>query len=139
MQNDNNKTKFHYWVKTFSSTERARDLYVVLIILLVAFSSFGLGRLSNVTQERESVSIEYIASQNIAAAALTTISATTTETAQQNSTTTGNFVASKNGAKYYFPWCGTVNRIKDENKVWFETREAAEAAGFEKSSTCKGL
>lgn len=51
----------------------------------------------------------------------------------------GQFVASKNGTKYYFPWCGTVKNIKEENKVWFASREAAEAAGYQPAANCKGL
>ena len=29
----------------------------------------------------------------------------------------GAYVGSKTGKSYYFPWCGTVNRIKDANLV----------------------
>ncbi|KND47406.1 MAG: hypothetical protein AB199_03180 [Parcubacteria bacterium C7867-004] len=49
------------------------------------------------------------------------------------------YVASKNGTKYYLPSCGSVKRIKEENKVWFATKEEAAAAGYEPSATCKGL
>jgi hypothetical protein len=52
---------------------------------------------------------------------------------------TGKYVASKTGTKYYLPTCGTAKRIKDENKVWFATKEDAEKAGYEPGSTCKGL
>ncbi len=51
----------------------------------------------------------------------------------------GEVVASKNGAKYYLPWCGGVKLIKEDNKVWFATREAAEAAGYTPAANCKGL
>ncbi len=51
----------------------------------------------------------------------------------------GEVVASKSGTKYYFPWCGTVKRIKEENKIWFPNREAAEAAGYEPAANCKGM
>jgi hypothetical protein len=51
----------------------------------------------------------------------------------------GEVVASKGGTKYYLPWCGTVKLIKEENKVWFASREAAEAAGYAPASNCKGL
>ena len=51
----------------------------------------------------------------------------------------GQYVASKSGTKYYLPWCGTVSRIKDENKVWFATKADAEAAGYEPASNCKVL
>jgi len=52
---------------------------------------------------------------------------------------TGNYVASKTGTKYYLPSCATAKRIKDENKVWFATKQQAEAVGYQPSSTCKGL
>jgi hypothetical protein len=51
----------------------------------------------------------------------------------------GQYVASKSGTKYYLPWCGTVARIKDENKVWFQTKAEAEAAGYGPAANCKGL
>jgi len=50
-----------------------------------------------------------------------------------------NFVASKTGSKYYTPDCSGAKRIKDENKVWFATKQAAEAAGLTPSTSCKGL
>lgn len=49
------------------------------------------------------------------------------------------YVASKSGTKYYLPTCGSVKRIKEENKVWFATKAEAEAAGYEPSTACKGL
>jgi len=51
----------------------------------------------------------------------------------------GDYVASKNGTKYYFAWCSAASRIKDENKVYFKTKELAEAKGLEPSKTCPGL
>jgi len=51
----------------------------------------------------------------------------------------GAYVASKSGTKYYLPWCGTVSRIKEENKVWFGTKQEAEQAGYEPAKNCKGL
>jgi len=51
----------------------------------------------------------------------------------------GQVVASKSGTKYYLPWCGTVSRIKEENKVWFASIEEAEKAGYEPAKNCKGL
>ncbi len=51
----------------------------------------------------------------------------------------GTYVASKNGTKYYLPTCGSSKRIKEENKVWFETKEAAEAAGYGPAANCPGL
>jgi methylphosphotriester-DNA--protein-cysteine methyltransferase len=48
----------------------------------------------------------------------------------------GNFVASKNSKYYYLPTCATVKRIKDENKIWFQTEKEAQSAGFTRGSGC---
>ncbi len=51
----------------------------------------------------------------------------------------GGYVASKNGTKYHFPWCGSAKQIKEENKIWFKTKAEAEAAGYTPASNCKGI
>lgn len=51
----------------------------------------------------------------------------------------GHYVASKNGEAYYLPWCSGVTRIKEENKVWFTSKEEAEARGYRPAKTCKGI
>jgi len=47
------------------------------------------------------------------------------------------FVASKNGSKYHPVGSGTAKRIKDENKVYFASKEEAEQAGFEAGKSVK--
>jgi hypothetical protein len=49
------------------------------------------------------------------------------------------YMASKSGTKYYLPTCGTAKRIKEENRVWFATKEEAEAAGYGPAANCPGL
>ncbi len=49
----------------------------------------------------------------------------------------GSFVASKQGKKYFPVDCGTAKSIKEENKVFFGSESEAEAAGYERSLTCK--
>jgi len=51
----------------------------------------------------------------------------------------GPVIGSKSGKKYYFPWCGTVKRIKPENQVRFSSIEEAKSAGFVAGGNCKGL
>ena len=51
----------------------------------------------------------------------------------------GKFVASKSGSAYHYPWCPSALKIKEENKVWFETREEAEAKGYKPAANCPGL
>lgn len=51
----------------------------------------------------------------------------------------GQYVASKNGEAYYLPWCSGANRIKEENKIWFASKEEAEGRGYRPAKTCKGM
>jgi methylphosphotriester-DNA--protein-cysteine methyltransferase len=48
-------------------------------------------------------------------------------------------IGSKNGKKYYFPWCGTVKMIKPENQIKFSSIEEARKAGYLPAVNCKGL
>lgn len=48
----------------------------------------------------------------------------------------GTFVASKNGTKYYQSSCPSASRIKDANKVYFDSEEEAVADGYSKASGC---
>ena len=49
------------------------------------------------------------------------------------------FVASTRGTSYYYAWCTGAKTIAEKNRVWFESRQAAEAAGFKPSKSCKEL
>ncbi|MEO6536348.1 MAG: Ada metal-binding domain-containing protein [Candidatus Paceibacterota bacterium] len=69
------------------------------------------------------------------AAAAAAVGATTTSVPPS----AHNYVASKSGTKYYLPSCGAVSRIKEENRVYFATKAAAEVAGYQPSTACKGL
>jgi methylphosphotriester-DNA--protein-cysteine methyltransferase len=51
----------------------------------------------------------------------------------------GNFVASINGKAYYPIGCKASERIKEENRVWFETTEEAESQGYQPAKNCSGF
>lgn len=128
-----------------------------LIVLLASSASFGLGMLAerSMSPKDEGVKIEGVSAEALSAAAAlapipkTAKSAPAARTAAPKAAkalptgtataATGKYVASRNGAKYYLPSCGTANRINEENKIYFNTKEEAEAAGFTPSATCKGL
>ena len=61
------------------------------------------------------------------------------ENAYEESVLSGVFLASISGAKYYLPDCSGVARIKEENRIWFDTREDAEKAGYEPAANCPGI
>lgn len=48
----------------------------------------------------------------------------------------GSIVASKNGKKYYFAWCSGINRIKKENRIYFDTEIDAQNKGLTLSISC---
>jgi hypothetical protein len=110
-----------------------RDLFVVLILILSCSASFGLGVLAGRDSgvgEGSSFSI----SQIPLAAATNPASIATT-----SMPTGGQVVASKNGTKYFLPWCGGAKQISDANKIWFASKEEAEAKGYQPALNCKGL
>jgi len=105
------------------------DVIVVIIIILVGFSSFGLGRLSVIENSKDTVRVEIDQSAVIA------------ESIKYEDTTLvgGKFVASKNSTIYHFPWCSGAKRIAEKNKIYFNSKEEAKSAGYRKAANCKGL
>lgn len=116
------------------------DIILVTVVIFVALIAFGLGRLSAVLEKKTPIKIEaqasLFASQN---SQLTDAKGEQGTTSPSTSVVDGLLVASKTGAKYHFPWCSGALRIKEENKVWFKSREEAEKAGYTPASNCKGL
>lgn len=114
--------------------ENSKDLFLVLIIFFTALISFGLGRLSKLTENKTPLIINQSATPVISAN--TAINEPiNTQTANQG----GEVVASKNGTKYHFPWCAGAQSIKKENKITFASIEEARKAGYTPASNCKGL
>ncbi len=119
------------------------DFFTAIVIALVAFAGFGLGRLSALEGKKTSILIER-------SSTLLSVSSSSSpnETVPdknlapieiiQNSSEK-SFVASKSGTKYYLPWCGIVSKIKEENKIWFASEAEARKAGYISATNCNGL
>lgn len=116
-----------------------RDIYVVLIVLLVGLGSFGLGKLSDRAQENERVTLEEAFSDTTQFVAGTTTDVGVGEEVPEIPAATGLFVGSRNSDKYHYPWCSGAQRIKEENKIWFASEKEAEAAGYTPAANCEGL
>ncbi|PIP86819.1 hypothetical protein COV42_02680 [Candidatus Campbellbacteria bacterium CG11_big_fil_rev_8_21_14_0_20_44_21] len=112
------------------------ELFTALIITLVAFVSFGLGRLSKLEEKRPAIKIINSASAVSSGGA---VSQENNGVGKTLLPVGGNYVASKNGSKYHLPWCSGAERIKEENKIWFENKEEAEKAGYTPAGNCKGI
>jgi hypothetical protein len=92
-------------------------VFFSLLIILASSISFFLGSLSEFNKQKEEKinSIELLKEKN-----------------QKEI----YFVASKNGKRYYLPWCYSGS---EKNKIKFKTKEEAEKAGYTPSKNCEGL
>ena len=94
---------------------------MIVLVALVAFTCFGLGRLSALIENKPSISIYE------AARALIPLGPS------------GQIVAQKGGDLYYYPWCSGAQQLSETDKVWFQSEKAAQRAGYSPALNCRGL
>jgi hypothetical protein len=125
--------------------EKIKPFYTPLLFVVLASIFFALGRLSVTGLYKTPINIQYGNEALVLYGQATTTPAqeSTIKVAQTNTApavkTDGPVIGSKSGKKYYFPWCGTVKRIKLENQVHFASIAEAKSAGFTPGGNCKGL
>jgi hypothetical protein len=110
-------------------------LYLAILIL-VALSSFGLGRLAYFETIKEPVRIQTLSPVSFESE---TIPPSEGLPEVQGVSTSESVVASKNSDKYHYPWCSGAKRIADANKVVYSSPEEARKAGLTPAANCKGL
>lgn len=98
-----------------------KSIALVSIIVLSCTASFGLGRLSVAEQARANDDVEIIVPK---------LGALGIDESNYK------YLASKSGTRYYPIGCKSANRIKDENKVYFNTLEEAQEGGLTLASGC---
>ena len=119
-------------IKGIITVDKFTIMYV-FIVILVGFSSFGLGRLS-VGDE----ALPYTTPETYTKNTSLVSGTTALPTPRPNiSTNTHEYIASKNSKLYYTLECSGAKRIKDSNAVYFDTRTDAEKLGYQLSSACK--
>ncbi len=99
------------------------EFLVGVIVLLVGFSSFGLGRLSALGEQREHIKLTYDTNLN----------------PRPIYDNRGEVVVSKNGKRYHYPWCSGALKMSDTNKRWYTSIKQARAAGYTPAGNCNGL
>ncbi|HVM73427.1 MAG TPA: hypothetical protein VMU13_00930 [Candidatus Paceibacterota bacterium] len=99
------------------------DWGLYILVLLLGLSAFGLGRLSAMESVQPPVSITMAP----------------TLTSPQGMYPGGEYIASRTGSVYYFPWCIGGEDIPQDAQIWFKTVDAAKAAGYAPAKNCKGL
>ena len=128
-------------------SEHAQTLYIGAVVLLVGVGSFGLGRLSIIWPKKEPIEIttwgnpleEGSRASEAAGNAQNSPSTAPKQAAVVNAITEGKYVASRKGTSYHYPWCPGAKQIKEENKIYFNTKEEAEKAGYKPAGNCEGL
>ncbi|MBI2639599.1 MAG: hypothetical protein HYW90_01760 [Candidatus Sungbacteria bacterium] len=115
------------------------DLSVAFLIFLASMASFGLGRLSSVWPKKEPITVtENDKLQMLNAESKNRRNVAASSFIIQNSALS-KYVASKSGSAYHFPWCAGAQKIKDKNKILFNSKEEAEKAGYKPAGNCPGL
>ncbi len=99
-----------------------KSLALVLVIILSCTASFALGRLSVEEEAQAKENVEIIVPK--------------LGELHGVDESQFKFLGSKNGTKYYPIGCKSANRIKDENKVYFNSVEEATDGGYSLASGC---
>ncbi len=102
--------------------ERRRPLVLVGILIFTAFSSFYVGYIAQIETSPNDYQFEPRSTQSDPKAII--------------QATDGAFIASQNGTKYYPKECIGAKRIKEPNRVYFETADDAESQGYSLASGC---
>ena len=115
--------------------EWQRDILVGLAVGLVALGSFGLGRLT-APQSKPPVTLHEVDLERLFVRGQGSETTQQTAIANTDDQVQGNFLASRNGQRYYPKNCAAANRIKPENRIWFASIAEAEKAGYTKAANC---
>jgi hypothetical protein len=123
-------------IKTILSSDTA---FLAALIVAVGVASFGLGRVS----VGERAVIPHAPAAGDARAAVVESADASADRADPVSDPAAGgaerYVGSLNSDKYHLPWCSGARSISEENQVWFESKEEAEAAGYTPAANCKGI
>lgn len=124
-------------VKDWFETNKL-DIYLAIFIFLVGLIGFGLGRISILWIPKKAITITSESTQPDQKNPNSSEKSSSTAI-NKTASILGKFVASKSGTAYHFPWCPGALKIKEGNKVWFQTKEEAETQGYKPAGNCPGL
>ena len=107
-----------------------RNAKIIFLFLMVCIVCFGLGFVLRGLYDSSKNQSEIMIEKNPDNITLNDIT--------KNDLTQGGygFVASKNSDIFYSIECGVARRIREENRVYFKTKDEAIQDGFVASSSC---
>lgn len=110
------------------------DIFIVLTVTLVALISFGIGRLT--APKTEPIQIKNLEKADIEQLEIFAEQENSEDLKAEHR---GKVVASSKSDKYHLPDCPGAKQISEQNKIWFDSIEAAEKAGYNPAGNCPGL
>lgn len=115
--------------------EFKEDWFIIATVILVALIAFGIGRLT--APKTEPIQIKNLEKASVEDIEIKDQGKVYPPATEQSDV--GRVVGSKNSDKYHLPDCPGAKQISEQNKVWFDSIEAAEKAGYKPAGNCPGL
>lgn len=115
--------------------KRISTIWVIVSLISVGATLYLVGRI-DASESGVPSSIQVMYPDEVAIRK-STVSDLSVSPSQIPSSGENALVASKNGTRYYTPGCSGIGRIKEENRVYFDTVESAEAEGLTLAQACQ--
>ncbi|PJE50931.1 MAG: hypothetical protein COV29_01485 [Candidatus Yanofskybacteria bacterium CG10_big_fil_rev_8_21_14_0_10_36_16] len=131
--------KFMNFIKTYQ-----RDVVFAVILALVFVSGYNIGKIKGAGEEKPDLTVT-APRPNLPEADLSgqasKVEGLEIGSPSLPSTTPIDFnniqvVVSKNSDRYHFPWCPSMAKIKEENKIFFKNETEAQKAGYVLAGNC---
>jgi len=124
--------KMTKWVKSY-----AYELFMVASVTMIAIISYNLGGMQAI--QKSPLKVTQDASIFNAVSGTQGIGGDKTTVQKTPQPKDPRVVVSKSSSskKYHHVWCAGAKQINPENQVWFDTAQAAEAAGYTLAGNCQ--
>ncbi|OGN07323.1 MAG: hypothetical protein A3B86_01040 [Candidatus Yanofskybacteria bacterium RIFCSPHIGHO2_02_FULL_38_22b] len=115
-------------------------IFLVLCFGLISFISFNLGKINAL--EKSPIKVGESGNLKTINTDLKADIYSSAQGGRKNQTETKKLdtrvVVSKTSTskKYHYSWCASASKIKEENKLWFNSDKEAEAAGYTLAGNC---
>lgn len=100
------------------------DIFLTLVIVFVALTSFGFGLLIDFSSSNP------IVIQNPTASVGQSLIDEEKPLKEEGIDNKGKFLGSINSNKYHHPDCPWAKKISEENRIWFDSENNAQEAGY---------
>ena len=115
-------------------------LFLALCIGLISFVSYNLGKIDALDKRPIKIgegSGWKVENSNLKADIFEASNNATSPALNSSKQLDTRVVTSKNSDKYHYTWCAGAKRIKEENKVWFNSSQEAEGRGYTLAGNCE--